>query len=89
MKGLKLYLLLTLFSLSIMAVVDYLLGDKAEFLNAWSVMQRLFGVNTDAGNSIVYQHYGQLGELVCVLVANMIFAAILMLIVHIKNRFSS
>ena len=66
--------------------IDYFLGDKAEFLNAWSVVQRFFGANAEAGKSAIYLHYGQLGELTCVLLVNMFLASLLVLIVNLSRK---
>ena len=43
MKTIYLLIIFSALSLSVMIVVDYILGAKAEFLNAYSVVQRLLG----------------------------------------------
>ena len=65
-----LFLLLTAASLLVMITVDHLLGEKAEFLNAWSVVERLSGRTPSAGDSVVYRNFGGFGELVVVLLVN-------------------
>lgn len=70
MKLLALWALLTAASLLVMITVDFLIGGKAEFLNAWSVVERLAGRTPSAGDSVVYHALGAFGELVVVLVVN-------------------
>ena len=59
-----------------MIVIDYLIGPEAEFLNAWSVIERLAGLPSTV-NSLVYRELGAMGELLCVLLANMMIGALL------------
>ena len=74
---LTLFFILTAISLTVMSVIDYILGAKAEFLNAYSVFERLTGHSPSAGTSWVAQEYGAMGELFCVLLANVIIGGIL------------
>ena len=60
-----------------MVVADIILGAKAEFLNASSVLQRIVGVTPSAGESLVAQKLGGIGEFVAVVVANCAIGAIL------------
>jgi hypothetical protein len=66
------FLLLAVASLVVMIVVDYFLGAKAEFINAWSVIERLLGREASAGGSAVYRTLGAAGEFVCVVLMNAI-----------------
>ena len=64
-------------SLIIMLATDYLLGPEAEFLNAWSVVERLIGESPVAGESLVFQHFGFFAEIAGVLLVNMIAGGLL------------
>ncbi len=70
---------LWLFCLLVMVLIDYYMGSAAEFLNAWSVVQRLLGQPPSAGDSLVYSKVGAFGEALCVLGATFIVAALLTL----------
>jgi len=83
MKIWWLFVVLSLASLLVMAVVDFRLGAKAEFLNAWSVIERLLGREASAGWSVVARAFGAAGELVCVVVVNMIVGGVLTLLAKI------
>ena len=82
----KLTLLLALFSLSAMIVIDRVLGPRAEFLNAWSVVERLLGRSPTAGASVVAERIGPAGELVVVLAANLASGLLLALLVRLLAR---
>ncbi len=60
-----------------MTLIDYVLAEQAELLNAWSVVQRLFGQTPDAGESLVYQLTGAVGELLTVMLFNLFVAGLL------------
>ena len=60
-----------------MVIVDYLIADAAEFLNAWSVVERLLGREPTAGGSAVYGLVGAFGEAVTVLAATFFIALLL------------
>ena len=62
--------ILSVSSLLVMALIDRALGSRAEFLNAWSVFERLLGREPSAGASFVALRIGALGELLAVLLAN-------------------
>ena len=71
------FLLFSLLSLGVMLTVDYLIAEQAEFLNAWSVLQRLAGYEASAGLSLIASKYGTTGEAGIVLLANMLVGALL------------
>jgi hypothetical protein len=75
MRFLVLWALLAAASLVVMITVDFLIGGKAEFLNAWSVVERLVGRTPAAGDSVVYRTFGGIGELVVVLLVNSLIGA--------------
>ena len=83
MRFLVLWALLAAASLLVMITVDYLIGGKAEFLNAWSVFERLWGRTPAAGDSMVYRTIGGFGELVVVLLVNSLIGAGLALLVRL------
>ena len=86
MKTLYLIVTLSALSLLVMLVVDLLIGSRAEFLNAWSVVERLFGRTPAAGDSIVYRRVGAVGELVAVLLANLAVGTIVGGVVKVVFR---
>ena len=82
------YLVALLLCCSIMVVVDYVLGEKAEFLNAWSVVVKLFRLPMEVPTSQIMQRYGLEGELLAVLLANGIIGFILVQLVRLGLSFS-
>ena len=83
MKTIYLLIIFSALSLSVMIVVDYILGAKAEFLNAYSVVQRLLGQAPTFGDSMVAKKYGAVGEFGVVIIANFLIGVILTLIVRL------
>lgn len=81
----RLFLRLSTLSLVVMILVDRMLGPRAGFLNAYSVMQRLFGQVPEAGDSLVAQQLGAVGELAVVVAANL---AIGLVLTGIYRRFT-
>jgi hypothetical protein len=77
MKTVYLFLLLSAASLIVMVIVDFVLGSKAELLNAYSVLQRLLGQAPTAGDSLVARKLGAVGEFAVVIVVNFIIGGIL------------
>ena len=69
-----------------MIFTDYLLGPEAEFLNAYSVLERLLGREPAAGDSMIASRFGDPAELVAVVGANLLLGAILTLSVKLKSR---
>ena len=65
-------LLCFVFSLIVMTAIDYSIGDQAEFINAWSVVERFSGKSPSAGNSLTYDKVGQIGEAVVVATINLV-----------------
>jgi hypothetical protein len=55
-----------------MILVDYIIGPRAEFLNAYSAVQRLLGQQPTFKNSMVAQKIGAAGELGIVIIVNVI-----------------
>jgi hypothetical protein len=67
----------TIVSLLVMVSVDYFLGERAEFLNAWSVVERLVGQTPSAGESVVFRQLGAVGETSVVLAINLVIGGVL------------
>lgn len=86
MRTLNLFLLASATSLIVMAVIDWLIGPKAEFLNAYSVFQRMIGQQPSAGDSLVTQKLGAAGELGVVLAANLAIGGIITAIIKLLTR---
>lgn len=83
MRMWHLFVALSAASLLVMIVVDVLLGAKAEFLNAYSVLERILGRAPSAGDSLVAQKLGPFGELAAVLAANLAVGGILAAVVRL------
>lgn len=64
-------------SLFVMIIVDYIIGPKAEFLNAYSVVQRLVGQIPTHDESMVALYLGSIGEFVVVILVNFSVGALL------------
>jgi len=79
---------LTLLSLAVMVLVDRMLGPRAEFLNAWSVVERLAGRVPAAGSSLVAARLGPVGELLVVLLVNLLAGVLLALLLRALLRLS-
>jgi hypothetical protein len=77
MKYLYLIAIASLGSLLAMIGIDFVLGARAELLNAWSVVERLLGRTPSAGDSIVARKFGASGELICVLLVNLLIGTCL------------
>lgn len=63
--------------LCIMIIIDYILGKEAEHLNAWVILNRLFGNKTDIGDSLAIQHFGLVGATFLMIFVNALFGIIL------------
>lgn len=85
---LKLGLGLAFVSLITMVVIDRILGSRAEFLNAWSVLERLLGRSPSAGISVVAARIGSAGEFAVVIVANVVIGFLLALVIRLVMRLS-
>jgi len=81
-----LFLSLSVASLLVMIVIDAILGPKAEFLNAYSVVQRMVGQAPTSGSSLVAQRFGAVGELVFIFVANLIIGGGLTVLVQVRSK---
>ncbi|MCB2076629.1 MAG: hypothetical protein KDE55_02910 [Novosphingobium sp.] len=55
-----------------MVAIDLAIGTRAEFLNAWSVIERLFGRTPEADNSMIAQRFREAGELLIAAVVRLL-----------------
>jgi len=69
-----------------MVVIDYLLGEKAEYLNAYSVLERLLGKEPSVSESMVARQYGASGELAAVLITGLLIGLIFTLLARARRR---
>jgi len=83
---LRLTLIISCLSLAAMILIDRALGQRAEFLNAWSVVERLLGRSPTAGISLVASRLGAVAELVLVLLVNLGIGALLALAIHLISK---
>jgi hypothetical protein len=79
-------------SIAAMVAIDYLLGPRAEFLNAFNAFQHLLGYTPSPPPSLVASKLGPWSELLAVLAANLLVGLVLGPILRlgaehlIKNR---
>lgn len=71
----------------IMTVIDYFLGERAEYLNAWSMVVKLFRLPFEVPTSRIMQQYGVGGELLAVLLVNGAIGFILVRLIRLGLRF--
>lgn len=81
------YLIATIASLSIMIIIDYIIGAEAEHLNAWVIINRLLGNDIGIGDSLAIQHLGLAGATFLMLALNTAFGAILIQLIRLFIRF--
>lgn len=65
-----------LLALCIMLLTDFLLGKKAEHLNAWSILLHTFSIKTDIPPSKALIKFGLLGAWAIIVMANALFGFI-------------
>lgn len=71
------YIIAGFASLAIMMIIDFLLGAEAEHLNAWVIINRLFGNDLGLPDSLAIKKFGLYGATLLMLVSNLIFGFIL------------
>jgi hypothetical protein len=69
-----------------MVLIDRALGSRAEFLNAWSVVERLLGRSPSSEPSVVASRIGAGGELVVVVVLNLLVGFLLAALIRFLLR---
>ena len=72
--------------LCIMIIVDFVLGAEAEHLNAWVIINRLFGIETGVGDSLAIRHFGLLGATLIMIFMKSLFGAILIQLIKLFIR---
>ena len=80
------YIIAGLACLCIMIIVDYILGKEAEHLNAWVILNRLFGNETKIGDSLAIRRLGLFGATLVMLMANAILGVILVQFIRVIIR---
>ncbi len=80
------YIIATLTSLSIMLIVDYLLGATAEHLNAWGIVNRLLGRPTSVGDSLAIRQLGLTGATILTVLLNFVFGYILIKLISLTIK---
>lgn len=70
-----------------MIMIDYVLGAEAEHLNAWVIVNRLFGNETTVGDSLAIRQFGLMGATMVMLAINSFFGVILIQLVRLFIRF--
>ncbi|MCB0724563.1 MAG: hypothetical protein KDC73_07635 [Ignavibacteriae bacterium] len=71
------YFAAALVSLAVMVTIDYSLGDEAEFLNAWIIINKLFGTGSHMSDSFVIRKFGLIPAAIIMIVANFLIGALL------------
>ena len=67
------YVVATIVCLCVMIIVDYILGAEAQYLNAWVIVNKLFGRKIGIGDCLALRQFGIAGSTVLMLVINTIF----------------
>ncbi len=80
---LTIYLFAGLACLCIMIIVDYILGVEAEHLNAWVIVNRLFGGKTEIGDSLAIRRFGLVGATFIMLAVNILLGAVLIQLIKL------
>jgi hypothetical protein len=80
------YLAAGIACLCIMIIVDFLLGAEAEHLNAWVIINRVFGKETGIGDSLAIRRFGLAGATLLMLASNALFSVILIQLVRLFIR---
>lgn len=73
------YLIGFLVSFLIMLLTDYILGEEAEYLNAWSIICHWIQSDTKITSSFIMNKYGLLGATFIMLLANILIGSLLVL----------
>lgn len=69
-----------------MLLVDRMLGSRAAFINAWSVVERLCGRHLTGGVSLVASRYGPMVELLAVVGVNTVVGFFLAFLARLLMR---
>lgn len=80
------YAAATMASLCIMVIIDYILGAEAEHLNAWVIINQLFGHDTGIGDSLVIRKLGLFGATLVMLLVNTCIGVVLIQAIRLFIR---
>lgn len=80
------YIIAAIACICIMVIIDYVLGAEAEHLNAWVIINRLFGRETGIGDSLAIRHLGIVGATAVMLLMNTIFGVVLIQLIKLFIR---
>lgn len=80
------YIIATIACTCIMVIIDYVLGAEAEHLNAWVIINRLFGRETGIGDSLAIRQLGIVGATAVMLMMNTIFGLVLIQMIKLFIR---
>jgi len=69
-----------------MISVDYYIGEEAEFLNAFSALERLVDQEPSVKESYIAKQYGPIAELFIVVLANITAGSILTVSIKMFTR---
>lgn len=67
-------------SLILMIIIDYILGPKAEYLNAWDILNRIAGRDSGLAEGELLKRFGLLVTTAITIFANMMLGGILVLL---------
>jgi hypothetical protein len=81
------YGIATLAAICIMILIDFILGAEAEHLNAWVIVNRLFGRETTIGDSLAIRQFGLAGATLLMIIINTVFGAVLIQLIKLIIRF--
>lgn len=81
-QSMLIYPVATIGCMGIMIIIDFILGAEAEHLNAWVIVNRLFGNETTLGDSLAIKHFGLAGATFLMIALNALFGAV---IIHISR----
>ncbi|MDF0716837.1 hypothetical protein PY092_11805 [Muricauda sp. 334s03] len=80
---LAIYLVAGIACMAIMIIVDYILGAEAEHLNAWVIVNRLFGNDIGIADSLAIRKLGLLGAFFVMVLVNTFLGAVLIQLVRL------
>lgn len=81
-----LYAVAAMASLCIMVIIDFILGAEAEHLNAWVILNRIFGNDTGIGDSLAIRKFGLAGATLLMLIINTVFGFLLLQLIRLVIR---
>lgn len=81
------YAIAALACLCIMIIVDFLLGAEAEHLNAWVIVNSIFGNDTGIGDSLVLKHLGLGGATILMFAVNTLLGVVLINLIKLTLQF--